>query len=84
MVGAALFEKCRVDRVCSRIAAFDIVYAQFIQECRDRDLVLERKLNAGSLSSVAQRGIEEVEAIAGHGCTQALMGGQAAVSWSGC
>ena len=37
---------------------------------RDRELVVEREVDAVGLRAVAQRGVEEIEAFAGHDGTQ--------------
>ena len=59
----ALFaEEFGIGRIGTRIAAFDIIHAEIIQHRRNRDLVLNGKINARRLLAVAQRGVEEVDA----------------------
>lgn len=55
-------EESRVGGVRTRIAAFDVVEAEFIQQVCDQALVLDAEIDAGRLRAVAQRGVEEVEA----------------------
>ena len=62
-----LREEKRVDGVGARIAALNIIYAQRVQHRRDGALVVEREIHAGGLRAVAQRGVEQGQALAGHG-----------------
>jgi hypothetical protein len=48
------------------IAALDIIEAETIKQPRNRDLVLDRKINARRLLAVSERGVEQVDAFKGH------------------
>ena len=61
---ALLGEQLRVGRVGAGIAALDIVDAEIVEHVRDRELVVEREIDAVGLRAVAQRGVEEIEAFA--------------------
>jgi hypothetical protein len=61
-----LGEEARVGRIGARIAGFDIVDAELVEHARDRDLVGEREVDAVCLRAVAQRGVEQIEPLAGH------------------
>jgi len=51
------------------MAAFDIVDAELVQQLGDRDLVLHGKVDTRRLLAVAQRCVEEIEALFCHGCS---------------
>ena len=59
-------EEFRVRRVRARIAAFDIVDAELVEQLGDGLLVLKREIDARRLLAVAERGVEEVDAGFGH------------------
>ena len=59
-------EQLGVGRVRARIAALDIVDAELVEQLRDRELVVQREVDAVDLRAVAQRGVEQIEAFAGH------------------
>ena len=59
-------EEFGVDRIGAGIAAFDIVDAELVEHARDRELVGEREIDAVGLRAVAQRGIEQIKALARH------------------
>ena len=61
---------CGVGRIGAGIAALDIVDAELVEHVRDRELVGEREIDAVGLRAVAQRGVEQIEAFAGHDGTQ--------------
>ena len=61
-----LGEERRVGRVGARPAAFDVIDAQRIERQRDLPLVLDGEIDALRLRAVAERGVEEKEAFAGH------------------
>src|SRR5205823_12242704 len=63
---ALVGEQLRVGRVRAGIAGLDIVDAELVQHPRDGELVVEGEIDAVGLRAVAQRGVEEVEAFAGH------------------
>ena len=65
-----LAKKARVGRVGAGIAALDIVDAELVEHAGDGDLVLEREVDAVGLRAVAQRRVEEIEALAGHDATR--------------
>ncbi len=48
------------------IAALDVIDAELVQQVDHRQLVIERKINAGRLLAIAQRGVEEGDVFAGH------------------
>ena len=64
---ALLGKEARIERVRAGIPALDIVEPEAIEQRRDRALVLEREVDARRLRAVAQRRVEEIEALAGHG-----------------
>ncbi len=64
---ALLGEEARIERVRAGIPALDIVEPEAVEQRRDRALVLEREVDARRLRAVAQRRVEEIEAVAGHG-----------------
>ena len=47
------------------IAALDIVDAEVVEHAGDRELVVQREVDAVGLRAVAQRGVEQIEALAG-------------------
>ena len=55
-----------VGRIGAGIAALDIVDAEFIQHVRDDLFVMQREIDAVGLRAVAQGGVEEIKAFAGH------------------
>ena len=59
-------EELRVGRVGARPAAFDVIDAQRVERERDLALVLDGEIHALRLRAVAQRGVEEIEALARH------------------
>ena len=59
-----LGEQLSVGRVGARIAALDIVDAEIVQHAGDRQLVVQREIDAVGLRAVAQRGVEEIETFA--------------------
>ena len=59
-------EQLGVERIGARIAALDIVDAEVVEHARERELVVQREVDAVRLRAVAQRGVEEIEAFAGH------------------
>ena len=61
-----LLEEGGVGRVGAGIAALDIVDAELVEHAGDRDLVLEREVDAVRLRAVAQRRVEQVEALFSH------------------
>ena len=63
---ALLGEQLCVGQVRARIAALDIVDAEIVQHPGDGELVVEGEIDAVGLRAVAQRGVEEIEAFAGH------------------
>ena len=67
---AVLGEQLGVGRIGAGIAALDIVDAKIVEHLGDRQLVVEREIDAVRLRAVAQRGVEEIEAFAGHGVTK--------------
>src|ERR1051325_4106101 len=46
----------------SWIAAFDVVDAELVEQLGDRELVVQREIDAVHLRAVAQRGVEKIEA----------------------
>ena len=69
-----------VGRVGAGIAALDVIEPEPVEHRRDRDLVVERKIDARGLRPVAQRGVEEIEAFPGHDATPATPTGQVAAT----
>ena len=63
-------EQLGIERIGARIAAFDIVDAEVVEHPRQRQLVVQREVDAVRLRAVAQRGVEEIQAFAGHPCHQ--------------
>ena len=63
---AVLREQLGVGRVGARIAALDIVDAELVEQLRDRQLVMQREVDAVHLRAVAQRGVEQIEAFLAH------------------
>src|SRR5690606_5404099 len=59
-------EERGVGVVGARVAAFDVVEAEPVEQRRDAALVLDRKVDARRLRAVAQRGVEQVEAFLRH------------------
>ena len=64
---ALLGKQLRIGQVRAGIAAFDVIDADLIEHLRDGELVVEREIDAIGLRPVAQRRIEQVKALAGHG-----------------
>jgi hypothetical protein len=69
--GAALKLRRAVEQRCigvvgAGIAALDVVEAEAVEHARNAAFVVERKVDAGGLRAVAQRGVEQIEAISGH------------------
>ena len=62
-----LGEQFGVGRIGAGIAAFDIIDAELVEHAGNRQLVVEREVDAVGLRAVAQRGVEEIEAFACHG-----------------
>ena len=63
-------EQFGIGRIGARIAAFDIIDAEFVEHAGDRQLVGEREIDAIGLRAVAQRGVEQIEALLGHRFTK--------------
>ena len=61
-----LGEQARVGRIGAGIAGLDIVDAELVEHARDGELVGEREVDAVRLRAVAQRGVEQIEALARH------------------
>ena len=61
-----LLEELVSCRVGAGIAALDIVDAELVEHRGDVALVLEGEIDAGRQRAIAQRGVEEIEAFAGH------------------
>ena len=59
-------EQLGVGRVGAGIAALDIVDAELVEHAGDRQLVVQREIDAVGLRAVAQRGVEQIEAFAAH------------------
>src|SRR5581483_10796306 len=59
-------EQARVGRVGAGIAPFDIVDAEHVELLGEQPLVLDREVDAVGLGAVAERGVVEREAFAGH------------------
>jgi hypothetical protein len=59
-------KKIGVGRIGAGIAGFDIVDAELVEHARDGELVGEREIDAVRLRAVAQRGVEQIKALAGH------------------
>ena len=53
-----------VERIGAGIAALDIIDADPVEQARDGALVFQRKIDAGGLRAVAQRGVVEIKAFA--------------------
>src|SRR5262249_16126395 len=70
---ALLRKKFGVDRIGTGVAALDIVDAEFIEHGGDRELVAEREIDAVGLRAIAQRGVEEIEAFAGHASPEVIV-----------
>ena len=63
-----MLRRCqRQPRIGAWIATLDIVHAELVQHTGDRNLVLDRKVDARRLLAIAQCRVEEVEAVALHG-----------------
>ena len=60
------FKEGRVRRIGPRIPALDIVEPELVQQFRDDDLVLDRKIDARRLGTVSQGGVEKGDAFFGH------------------
>ena len=67
---AVLAEELGVGRIGAGIAALDIVDAELVEHAGDRELVVEREIDAVRLRAVAQRGVEEIESFCGHASHQ--------------
>jgi hypothetical protein len=63
LAGAA--EELRVPGIGARPAALDEAHAELVQVTRDRELVGDGEVDALALRAVAQRGVEDVEGVAG-------------------
>ena len=63
---ALLAEQLGVGRIGAGIAALDVIDAEIGQHAGDRQLVGQREVDAVGLRAIAQRGIEQVEALACH------------------
>ncbi|MGY3410755.1 hypothetical protein ACVWZV_006868 [Bradyrhizobium sp. GM5.1] len=59
-------EELGVGRIGAGIAALDIVDAEFIEHLGDDLLVGQREIDAVGLRAVAQRGVEQIEALLAH------------------
>ena len=59
-------EEFRVGRIGARIAAFDIIDAEVVKHAGDCQLVGQREIDAIGLRTVAQRGVKQIQAFAGH------------------
>ena len=59
-------EEFAVERIGAGIAPFDIVDAEIIEHRRDDLLVRQREVDAIGLRTVAQRGVEQIEALLAH------------------
>ncbi len=59
-------EQFGVGRIGARIAAFDIVDSELVEHAGNRQLVGEREIDAIRLRAVAQRRVEEIEALLRH------------------
>ena len=66
-------EEIRVDRIGARIAGFDIIDAELVEHVRDGELVGKREIDAVRLRAVAQRGVEQIKALARHEATSPEM-----------
>ena len=62
-------EELRIGRVGARKAALDVVDAEAIERQRDLALVLDRKVDPLRLCAIAQRGVEQIEALFAHDTT---------------
>src|SRR5262249_6252585 len=62
----ALGEELRVGRIGAGITAFDIVEAELVEHAGDDQFVVHGEVDAVHLRAVAQRRIEEIEALAAH------------------
>ena len=63
---AILAEQFGVGGIGARIAALDVVDAQVVQHRSDRKLVGKGEIDTIGLGAVAQGGVEEIKAFAGH------------------
>ena len=63
---ALLTEQLGIDRVGAGIAAFDIIDAELVEHAGDRELVGEREIDAVGLRAIAQGGVKQIQALAGH------------------
>ena len=63
---AVLGEQFGVGRIRARIAALDVVDAELVEQLRDRELVVQREIDAVHLRAVAQRGVEQIETFTRH------------------
>ena len=61
-----LGEEFGVGRIGAGIAALDIVDAEFVEHAGDQLLVMQREIDAVGLRAVAQRGVEQIEALFAH------------------
>ncbi len=67
-------EQLGVGRVRAGIAALDVVDAEVVEHRGDRELVVQREVDAVRLRAVAQRGVEEIDAFATrHDLTDTLL-----------
>ena len=57
-------EQFGVGRVRAGIAALDVIDAEIVEQAGDRQLVMQREVDAVGLRAVAQRGVEEIDAFA--------------------
>ena len=62
---ASLCEEGRIGRIGAGITALDIIHAETIEHVGDRNLFLEREIDAGRLLAVAQGRVEEEDALLG-------------------
>jgi hypothetical protein len=60
-------EEFGIGGICARPAALDVVDPERVEGERDAALLLGRELHPLRLLPVAERGVKEVEAVAGHG-----------------
>ena len=63
---SVLAEERRIGRVCAGIATLDVVDTKTIQHLHHDQLVIQRKINAGRLLSVTQRGVKKGDMFSGH------------------
>lgn len=66
LVGAPALEELRIRGIGAGISALDIIHAELIKQRRNRDLVLDGKVDAGRLLPVPKRRVEEIDAFPGH------------------